>query len=456
MSGRILIVDDERSMCDLIEGSLGGRGFSAQSRTSGRDALELIAREEFDAVVTDLNMRGMDGLELCKRIVSNRPDVPVIVITAFGSLDTAIGAIRAGAYDFITKPFEVDSLEVALQRAVQHRALREEVKRLRRTAARAEGFGQLLGGSPAMRRVYDIIDRVADTDVSVLITGESGTGKELVARALHERSSRSASPFVAVNCAAVPESLLESELFGHVRGAFTDARSPRSGLILQASGGTLLLDEIGDMPLGLQPKLLRALQERKIRAVGSDAEVPFAARVVCATNRDLEEEVEAGRFREDLLYRIDVVHVPLPPLRARGNDVLVLAHEFLSRCAARFAKPVKAVSPAAAEKLVTYPWPGNVRELQNCIERAVALARFEEITIDDLPEKVQRPAPLPTRADPDALLPLEELERQHVLRVLEAMGGNKALAARTLGLDRKTLYRKLERYGAVPPGAPAP
>jgi two-component system response regulator HydG len=239
MSGSILIVDDDKSMCDLVEAGLGRRGFSVRSAISGQDALDLIGREDFDAVVTDLNMRGMDGLELCSRIVSNRPDVPVVVITAFGSLDTAIGAIRAGAYDFITKPFEIDSLEVALRRAVQHRALREEVKRLRRTTAEAQGFGELLGGSPAMRRVYDLLDRVAGTDVSVLITGESGTGKELVARALHERSLQRAGPFVPLNCAAVPGSLLESELFGHVRGAFTDARSPRSGLFLQASGGTL-------------------------------------------------------------------------------------------------------------------------------------------------------------------------------------------------------------------------
>jgi len=450
MSG-VLFVDDERPMCELVEAGLRHRGLRASSCTSADEALALLTHEDFDAVVTDLRMGGTGGLELCRWIVANRADIPVVVVTAFGSLDTAIGAIRAGAYDFLTKPFELEALERALRRAVEHRALREELRRLRGRVARAGGFEALLGESPAMRRLYDLVERVAGTDVSVLITGESGTGKELVARALHDRSPGRGGPFVAVNCAAVPESLLESELFGHVRGAFTDARSPRSGLVLQASGGTLFLDEIGDMPLALQPKLLRALQERKVRPVGSDAEVPFRARIVCATSRDLEEEVEAGRFRGDLLYRVNVVHLPLPPLRARGEDVLLLAQEFLKRCAARFEKPVTAFTPAAAEKILAYSWPGNVRELKNCVERAVALTRFEEITVEDLSERVQRPVRASTRDDAAALLPLEELERSHILRVLEAMRGNKALAARTLGVDRKTLYRKLERYGVLGP-----
>jgi two-component system response regulator HydG len=290
----------------------------------------------------------------------------------------------------------------------------------------------------------------------VLVTGESGTGKEVVARALHRRSRRRGGPFIALNCAAMPEPLLESELFGHVRGAFTDARASRTGLFVQANRGTLLLDEIGDLPLALQPKLLRALQERVVRPVGGDAEVPFDARLIATTNRDLESAVEEGQFREDLYFRVNVIRVQLPPLRARESDVLLLAQHFLTQHAERAGKRLVGISPAAAERLVSYEWPGNVRELQNCIERAVALARYEEITVDDLPEKIRayrRSHVLVASDDPAELVPLEEVERRYVLRVMEAVRGNKTLAARVLGLGRKTLYRKLEQYGAAPGAA---
>ncbi|TMB21948.1 MAG: sigma-54-dependent Fis family transcriptional regulator [Deltaproteobacteria bacterium] len=454
MKGRVLVVDDDASMCDMLVSDLGELGFEVKARTAAPAALEALVASEFDAVVADLNMPGMSGLELCERIVASRPDVPVIVITAFGSIQTAIAAIRSGAYDFVTKPLEVDALGLALERAIQHRRLSDEVRRLRQAVEETRRFGALLGTSPAMRRMYELLDRIADSSASVLIAGETGTGKELVARALHERGRRKAGPFVAVDCASLPEPLLESELFGHVRGAFTDAHAVRRGLFVQANGGALFLDEIGDLPLALQAKLLRALQTRCVRPVGANEEVPFDVNLIAATNRDLESAVEEGRFREDLYFRINVIHVEMPPLRARGGDVLLLAQHFVDRYAAQAGKRVTGLSPEAAERLLAYVWPGNVRELENCIERAIALTRHETIGLDDLPEKIrgfQRSHVLVAGDDPSELAPLEEVERRYVLRVMEAVGGSKTLAARVLGIGRKTLYRKLEQYkiGAV-------
>jgi two-component system response regulator HydG len=297
MPGEVLLVDDDRDMCDLLEASLTRAGFRTTSRTSADAALVDLDERDFDAMVTDLNMRGINGIELCTRITNSWPDVPVVVITAFGSLETAVAAIRAGAYDFVTKPFEPDQLALILNRAVQHRSLQQEVKRLRREVADSHQFRGLIGESPAMRKLYDLMGQVADSDASVLITGETGTGKELVARALHQTSRRSRGPFVPINCAALPEPLLESELFGHVKGAFTDAKATRKGLFAEADGGTLFLDEIGAMPLGLQAKLLRALQERAVRPVGGDSDQAVDVRVIAATNRDLESVVEQGSFR---------------------------------------------------------------------------------------------------------------------------------------------------------------
>jgi two-component system response regulator HydG len=450
VSGRVLVVDDDAGMRDMLQSDLGERGFAVTACGDAADALERLATAEVDAIVTDLNMPRMNGVELCERIVANRPDVPVIVITAFGSLETAISAIRAGAYDFITKPLELDALVVALERAIQHRTLGEEVKRLRLAVAESRRYGELLGASPAMRKVYALLDRIADSPASVLVTGETGTGKELVARALHDRGPRKAGPFVGINCSAVPETLLEAELFGHVRGAFTDASRARAGLFVRANGGTLFLDEIGELPLALQPKLLRALQERKVRPVGSDDEVPFDARVVTATNRDLESAVDEGRFREDLFFRINVIHVALPPLRARGGDVLLLAQHFVDRYAGQAGKAVSGISAAAAERLLAYAWPGNVRELENCVERAIALTEYEKIAVGDLPEKIRsyrRSHVLVASDDPTELVPLEEVERRYILRVMEAVGGNKTEAAQVLGVGRRTLYRKLDQYG---------
>ncbi|MFN7147085.1 MAG: sigma-54-dependent transcriptional regulator, partial [Myxococcota bacterium] len=281
---RVLVVDDDAEMCALLQSGLGRRGYEVAACTDGSAALDTLEHTEVDVLVTDLTMAGMDGLEVCRRAAALRPDVPVVVITAFGSMETAIGGIRAGAWDFVTKPFELDALSLALDRAARHKALTEEVRRLRQAVAATTRFEEMLGTSPAMTRLFDLVDRVAETDATVLVTGESGTGKELVARALHARSRRRAGPFVAINCAAVPETLLESELFGHARGAFTDARAPRAGLFAQADGGTLFLDEIGELPLSLQPKLLRAVQERTVRPIGGDREVGFDARIVVATN----------------------------------------------------------------------------------------------------------------------------------------------------------------------------
>ena len=361
MNGRVLIVDDDRDMCRLLAADLAHRGFEVTWRTSADAALEAVGTAEVDAVVTDVNMAGMNGLELCERIVADHPDVPVTMLTAFGSIETAIAAIRVGAYDFVTKPPDMDALALALERALQHRALRDEMKQLPRIVRDARRFAELRGASAAMQAVYDLLERIADSNASVLVTGESGTGKELVARALHKRGRRSGGPFVAINCAAVPESLLESELFGHVRGAFTDACAARTGLFVQANGGTLLLDEIGELPLSLQPKLLRVLQERAVRPVGGDAEIPCDVRLVATTNRDLESAVAEGSFREDLYFRINVIQINMPPLRARGSDVLLLAQHFIERYAGRAGKRVVGFSPEDAERLDGArldAWPG--------------------------------------------------------------------------------------------------
>jgi two-component system, NtrC family, response regulator AtoC len=318
--------------------------------------------------------------------------------------------------------------------------------------------GTLGGTSRAIQKVREQLTRIADADVTVLLTGETGTGKDVAAHALHRHGRRRAGPFVAVNCAAMPEALVESELFGHARGAFTDARTARTGLFVQATGGTLLLDEIGDLPLALQPKLLRALEERTVRPVGGGAEIPFDVRLVTTTNRDLEAAVTQGRFREDLYFRINVIQLKLPPLRTRGSDVLLLAQEFIVRFAEHAGKRVTGLSATAAKRLRSYAWPGNIRELRNCIERAVAVTRFEEIAVNDLPETIQashHSHVFVENADPLQLVSLAELERRHILRVMEAVGGNKARAARVLRLCRKTLYRKLEHYGRTMTPSPA-
>ncbi len=454
---KILFVDDDRAMSDYVAEALRGVGYEVSTADSAARALEAVERDVFDLVVTDVRMRRDDGIELCRRLTERAPDLPVLVVTAFGSLEAAIAALRAGAEDFLPKPFELEQLQFSIERALRHRELQREVRRLRDLTREPVPGGLLLGDSAPMRRVRELIERIASVDATVLVLGESGTGKELVARALHE-VGRPGKPYVAVNCAALPEQLLESELFGHVKGAFTDARTARTGLLVQAGQGTVFLDEVGEMPPAMQAKLLRVLQERKVRPVGSSTEIPLEARLIAATHRDLEEEVEAGRFREDLFYRLNVLPVALPPLRARGNDVLLLAQHFLAQVAGRTGRAVVGLDPSTAERLLAYPWPGNVRELQNAIERAVVLTRHDHLTVTDLPERVQ--APQARRAvlvgdEPTELISLEEVERRYILHVLQVVGGKRSEAANILGLDRKTLYRKLARYdeagGKLPP-----
>jgi len=443
------VVDDDRDMCQMLEADLRLRGYDVQWSTVPQEAFERLKHEEVDVVLTDLNMPQMNGIELCERVVANRPDIPVVVITAFGSMETAIEAIRVGAFDFVTKPFDMKMLSLTLDRAVRHRELQERVKVLSEAVEKSRRQQELLGESASMLALFDQLTRIAGSETSVLITGESGTGKELVAKALHQQSNRNTGPFIAINCAALPEPLLESELFGHVKGAFTDARSASPGLLLEANQGTLFLDEIGEFPLTLQSKLLRVLEERKVRPVGGNKESPFDSRILTATNRDLEAAVEAGQFREDLLYRIDVIQLHVPPLRTRGMDILLLAQHYLTQFARQNNKEVTGISKPFAEKLLAYAWPGNVRELRNVIERAVALTQFEKLSVEDLPEKIRdyRSSRLVLGCeDPNDLVPLEEIERRYILHVLKIVGGNKSVAARELGLDRKTLYRKLERY----------
>ena len=459
MSGSILVVDDDADTRELIVDSLVRRGYTATSVPTGNDALEAVRHTDLDVVVTDYQLGGMTGIDLCRRLSELRPDLPVIVLTGHGNMELAVASIRAGAYDFITKPISEDVLQLAVARARQHRELKYEVGRLRDVVSGTRKPVNIVGDSAPIRHILELIDQVADSDASVLVTGESGTAKELVARAIHERSHRAAAPFIAINCAAMPATLLESELFGHVRGAFTDAKRSRPGLLVQASGGTLFLDEIGEMPQEMQVKLLRALQERKVRPVGSEEEVAFDARLVTATNRDLQQEVDEGRFRADLFYRINVVFVEVPPLRSRQSDVITLAHHFLRRHAERNTKPVVGISAPAARKLMDYDWPGNVRELENCIERAVALTRAAEITIDDLPDSVrsyQSTRLVITGENPDEMLTLDEMERRYIRRVLTACNGNKSQAAKVLGLDRRSLYRRLESLEIKGGKAPQP
>ncbi|HSN26863.1 MAG TPA: sigma-54 dependent transcriptional regulator [Kofleriaceae bacterium] len=446
MTRSVLVVEDEPETATLLADSLRRRGFKVDAVYSGEACLEHLQTNKVDVVVTDVRMPGMDGIELCRQLRDRYTDLLPLVITGVGGIETVIQAIRAGAYDYISKPVKVDALEIAVGRAIEHLELQRELKRLR-TVNAAIAIEGIAGESPAIKETVAMIRRVADSDATVLITGESGTGKELVARALHQMSPRRDQPFVAINCAAVPAPLLESELFGHVRGAFTDAKRSRPGLFAQAGAGTVFLDEIGEMPLEMQVKLLRVLQDRKVRPVGGDEEFSFAARVLTATNRDLEHEVAEKRFREDLFYRINVVEIGVPPLRARGNDVLVLAQFFLDQIAKRIKKPVQGISAPAARLLMTYDWPGNVRELENCMERAVALSRLDEITIDDLPDKLQqheKQRVVISTASPSELITLDEMERRYVRQVLGAVAGNKTHAAKILGIDRRSLYRRLE------------
>ncbi len=445
---QLLVVEDDAAMRELLLESLTEEGYRVDLAPGGRAGVARVRQGGVDLVVTDVKMPDMDGLDMLAEIKAAEAAPHVIVVTAFGSIETAKRALKLGAHDYITKPFEIDDLLVAIEKALDERTLRREVARLRKEVARPYRFENIIGRAPAMQDVFALIRRLATSAVNVLVTGESGTGKELVARALHFHSPRAKKPFVAVNCAAIPDTLLESELFGYKRGAFTDARTDRNGLFVEADGGTLFLDEIGDLTPALQAKLLRVLQEREVRPLGAQRSEKVDVRVLSATNRHLAQRMAEGQFREDLFYRLNVIEVMLPALRDRGEDVLPLAEHFLVEAAKRTGKPIRSFEEAALKILVGYSWPGNVRELENVVERAVALAETATIRPEDLPPQVRE------RKSVDVLqgalarnLTLAELEREYIHRMLTAEGGNKTRAAQRLGLDRKTLYRKLEEYG---------
>jgi len=429
-------------MLALVCEHLQEEGYPTVAVGRGAEAIARLRAEEFDVVLTDLRMPDLDGMDVLRAAREARQDVPVILFTAFGSIETAIQAIRQGAYDYVTKPFSLEEISLLVEKALEDRRLRAENISLRRELEGRHRFENLLGKSPAMQTVFDLIQRVAPGDSNVLITGESGTGKELVAKAIHYNSPRARRPFVPVNCAAMPAGLLESELFGHVRGAFTGAVRAREGLFREAEGGTLFLDEIGDMAPELQAKLLRALEDRAVRPVGSDETIPVDLRIVVATNKDLPARVQEGTFREDLYYRLAVIPIHLPPLRERREDIPLLAEHFLGRAATTSGKGVKGFTPEAMAALLRHPWPGNVRELENVVERAATLAVEDQITPDTLfLETSAAPAPAALLAQAARRPTLEELTAEYVALVLREVGGDKAKAAEILGVSKRTLYR---------------
>ena len=462
MTTRVLLVDDNRDVLELVTDSLTTAGYEVLGRRSAEECLEQhdLGRE-LDAALVDLRLPGLSGAELCARLVAAQPLCPVIVITAHGSMNAAVEVLRAGASDFLVKPFELEHLRLTIERAISGKRLREEVQRLTKRLGALEGLAGIIGESGCMEDLKRQVRRIAPVDATTLIVGESGTGKELFARAIHAASVRKTGPFISVNCAAIPESLFESEFFGHVRGAFTGAQQARSGLFVEARGGTLFLDEIGELPAAQQGELLRALQERRIRPVGGNAEIDIDVRVVAATNRELEALVSEGAFRKDLYYRLKVLQLDVPPLRARGNDVLLLAQHVLRRAAEQMGRPVIGLMSATAERLLAHDWPGNVRELENCITRAVAFAEHDQLTPNDLPEHV-RNVSAGTFAfaanDAGGQLTLHEVEDRYIQHVLQMVGGNKTVAARVLGIGRRTLHRKLsgesEGEDADEPAAP--
>jgi two-component system response regulator HydG len=451
--GSVLVVDDEPLPLRTVRAMLAAHGFHAICVDSGAQAMELLDQQasEIDCVLTDLYMPGVSGMDVLMHVRQHWPELSVVMLTGNADVPSAVTAIRSGAFDYLVKPsITADTLAVAMRRAVEHRRLRTRNRYLEQRLELAERYRGIVGNSPAIRQVFDLVANVAATDATVLITGESGTGKELVARSMHDHSTRSAKPFVAINCGALTETLLESELFGHEKGAFTGADSRRRGLFEEASGGTLFLDEVGELTPATQVRLLRVLQERHVRPVGSNQARPIDVRVVAATNRDLEEEVRERRFREDLFYRLNVISVELPPLRARGDDLVLLAHHLLAKHSGRVGKQVTRISPEALDLLWAYDWPGNVRELENAIERAVIMAPGSEIVPDGLPPQLRTPS---TRPRVRASLELSfadaraRFERQYLDQLLEEASGNLSVAARRAGMDRSNFRRLLNRHG---------
>jgi two-component system response regulator PilR (NtrC family) len=457
--GRVLVVDDERSMQEFLEIFLRSEGYHTVTVGDVAAARAQLEHDDFDLLITDIQMPGGSGLDLLRDVqgrASGEADTVVIVMTAFASTETAISAMKEGAYDYITKPFKVDEIRIIVEKAIEKKSLSSENRRLRTELRSRVRERNLIGTSRAMQRVVDLIAQVAATKANVLVSGESGTGKEIVARAIHDGSDRRDCPFVAVNCGAIPENLLESELFGHVKGAFTGAVSSKPGLFETAQSGTVFLDEIGELSLPLQVKLLRVIQERTFRRVGGTNDIRFDARLVAATNRRLEEEVAGGRFREDLYYRLNVIEVELPPLRERREDVPLLVAHFVEKYASELGCEVARVSDAALEKLLEYDYPGNVRELENVIERAVALSRSDQIGVEVLPPTVVRSrAGTARNRIPAEGLSLEDVladyERGLLLEALEQSGGVKKRAAQRLGISFRSFRYRLEKLGLEEP-----
>ncbi|RIL05841.1 MAG: Fis family transcriptional regulator [Proteobacteria bacterium] len=453
-SPRILVVDDERSMREFLEILLRKEGYEVTTAGDVDGALLALESDDFDLVVSDVQMPGKSGLDLLKAIREANADALVVMITAFATTETAIAAMKEGAYDYVTKPFKVDEIKLVVQKALEKKSLASENARLRSELRSERRERQLVGNSVRMQQLYEMVNRVASTKTNVLVVGESGTGKELIARAIHTESDRAEAAFIALNCAAIPENLLESELFGHVKGAFTGAVGNKPGLFEAADGGTLFLDEVGELTLPLQVKLLRAIQEKTIRRVGGNSDRRVDVRIVAATNRRLEDEVAAGRFREDLYYRLNVIQLELPPLRDRMDDLPLLVHHFVEKYGRELGKPVRGLSEEAMGRLRAHAWPGNVRELENVIERAVALSRSEWIEAEALPpnlghaaEERAPAAPKLTQAGVDLDNLVADYERGLLLDALRRAGGVKKRAAAFLGISFRSFRYRLEKLG---------
>ncbi|GAW28331.1 sigma-54 dependent transcriptional regulator [Carboxydocella sp. ULO1] len=447
MAATILVIDDEEHLRWILSKALNKTGYRVLTAATGQEGLKLVSEQMPDLVLLDLRLPDLDGITILKTIKKDQPQLPVIVITAHGTVETAIEAMKAGAVDYLTKPFDLDELKLVIERTLTLVELSQEVDYLRGELRERQGEG-LIGQSPSMVEIRELIGRIADTAATVLIQGESGTGKEVVARQLHLQSSRANKPFVAINCAAIPENLLESELFGHERGAFTGANARKKGKLELVRGGTLFLDEIGEMPLTLQAKLLRVLQERTYERVGGTEPLKLEARIIAATNRDLRKAIQEGKFREDLYYRLQVIPIHLPPLRERREDIPLLVQHFLRKYDP--GKRLKGVAPEAMALLQQYHWPGNIRELENTIERAVILCTGHEITPENLPREIsgdkQRVAGVLLDFPPEGIN-LEEVERELIRLALVRSGGNQTQAARLLGITRSALIYRMEKYG---------
>lgn len=446
----IAIIDDEIEMRSMLNDFLKSEGYAIREFPNGKDALDALKDESsVDLVITDLNMPQMNGLEFTRSFKALHPEIPVILITAFGTIETAVEAMRSNAFDYLTKPFKLTEISVKVARALHVKGLQTENQNLKNEINNARSFSGIIGKSPGMHEVFDLIQRVSHATANVLISGESGTGKEQVARAIHKNGPRAAKPFVAINCTAIPETLMESELFGHAKGSFTGAHQRKRGLFEEAEGGTLFLDEIGDMDLSLQSKLLRVLQEKKIRAVGENTDQPIDVRIIAATHKDLKAAIKNGTFREDLYYRLSVIPIVIPPLRHRREDIPLLAEHFLRKFSLANGSKVKGFSAAAMAKIMEMTWEGNVRELENWVERAVVLARGANIEAEDLPAISENTVETFYGAAVQQFPTVEELEKRYMKFILEKTGGKKEKAAQILGINRRTLYRKEREYGFV-------